>query len=85
MQNLRNNFAGFFDHHTIAGAQPQPRDLIPIVQGCTGDRGSGNFNGFKNRNRCNSPRTADINFKIEKHRGDLARRKFVGNGPARKF
>jgi len=84
-EDLRNDLAGFLEQHAIALAEPEPRDLIPVVDRRARHGRAGDVDGIEQRDRRDRTRAADVDLEVVQDRRDLARRELVGDRPARRL
>ena len=84
-QHVRDDFAGTLHQHGVANLHAQPLDFVHVVQRGAADRHAADLHRLEKSHRSERAGAADIHLNVVHHRGFLARRIFVGDGPARSF
>ena len=85
LDHLRDHVAGALDHHPVAGAHPQPRDLVAVVQGYVGDHHPAHGHRPQPPHRRQLAGTTDLDGDRLQHRFRPLGRELVRNRPARRL
>ena len=83
--HLRDHVARTLHHHFIADLQSEPLDFIFVMQRGAGDRDAADFHRFQTRHRSERAGAAYLHLNGFDRGDGLARRVFVGDGPARRL
>ena len=84
-KHFRDDFAAFGDHHPVADPQPEPFDLVGVVQGGAFHHGAEELHRIQLGHRSHRPGAPDLDADLAHAGLDLSRLELIRDAPARRF